>query len=561
MVSKKGCTANMTEISEFSRYYNEFLDGEYDCIDRIVLSAYFPMGMTPGGFRTWWNMLEETEENLDNTHLMRFAGRFSRRLRAYAAANGITVIDCEKGERKHDIAEGYIPTAPRFKGIFLIMVNRSPANVWDIQRSKDNKKVCNIAHKKNMPYVNHYSFHIIDPEWGHITIKMCGHPPFSAMIMLNGHEYVACQARKEGVEYIKTGNCFTTVSNAARLGELADALCSESTVGLLSQVCDRWIYSSCLYFALTPEEQKQSGFYYKYSVIQMEYSRNFIFIRGRDMDDIFEGIVDRTRSKLDIKSTKTIFGNKRRPHNKKINSTGSRFENIVETPTYNLTVFKLNYDKITAKMYTKGESVLRTEIVVHNSKQLKCGKSLEKFPIMAIKLKDILNQFMDTIYCVNASFISSDNIDMLNTPSLLGKTKVGGIDIQKPRIRAVLQSIIILSAKPGGFDLSDLSEKVKQILGDNEYSIRNAAYDLRKLRGKNIVKKIGKSRRYVTISTGLKTITALLTIREKVIKPVLSGVCKPKRGSKPKNRSEIDIHYENLCIEMEKLFQTIGVAV
>ena len=40
-------------------------------------------------------------------------------------------------------------------------------------------------------YVNHYSFHIIDPEWGHVTIKMSGHPPFGAQIILNGHEYVA----------------------------------------------------------------------------------------------------------------------------------------------------------------------------------------------------------------------------------------------------------------------------------------------------------------------------------------------------------------------------------
>src|SRR4051794_37690292 len=39
-----------------------------------------------------------------------------------------------------------------------------------------------------------YSFHIWDSEWGHLTIKMAGHPPFGAQVMLNGHEYVACRA-------------------------------------------------------------------------------------------------------------------------------------------------------------------------------------------------------------------------------------------------------------------------------------------------------------------------------------------------------------------------------
>jgi hypothetical protein len=41
-------------------------------------------------------------------------------------------------------------------------------------------------------YVNHYSLHIMDPAWGHLVVKMSGHPPFGAQVILNGHEYVAC---------------------------------------------------------------------------------------------------------------------------------------------------------------------------------------------------------------------------------------------------------------------------------------------------------------------------------------------------------------------------------
>jgi hypothetical protein len=66
--------------------------------------------------------------------------------------------------------------------------------------------------KKPWPYVNHYSFHILDSDWGHLTIKMSGHPPFGAQVMLNGHEYVACQARKAGVGFTKQENCFTPSS-------------------------------------------------------------------------------------------------------------------------------------------------------------------------------------------------------------------------------------------------------------------------------------------------------------------------------------------------------------
>ena len=64
--------------------YQELLSGSYDCVDRIVLNAYFGMGHSPGGFRVWWRALTGSDETLDNAHLMRLAGRFSRRVRGYS---------------------------------------------------------------------------------------------------------------------------------------------------------------------------------------------------------------------------------------------------------------------------------------------------------------------------------------------------------------------------------------------------------------------------------------------------------------------------------------------
>jgi hypothetical protein len=60
-----------------SSRYAELLTGSYDCVDRIVLNAFFRMGHGPGGFPVWWRALTGSEETLDNAHLMRLAGRFS----------------------------------------------------------------------------------------------------------------------------------------------------------------------------------------------------------------------------------------------------------------------------------------------------------------------------------------------------------------------------------------------------------------------------------------------------------------------------------------------------
>lgn len=69
---------------QLSALYNDLLEGSYDCVDRLVLNAYFGMGQTGGGMRVWWRALYVSDDTLDDNHLMRMAGRFSRRLRAWA---------------------------------------------------------------------------------------------------------------------------------------------------------------------------------------------------------------------------------------------------------------------------------------------------------------------------------------------------------------------------------------------------------------------------------------------------------------------------------------------
>jgi len=72
---------------QLSTLYHEFLEDGYDCVDRVVLNAYFSLGQSGGGFRMWWRELYGSDEDLDNNHLMRMAGCFSRRLRGWAKAN------------------------------------------------------------------------------------------------------------------------------------------------------------------------------------------------------------------------------------------------------------------------------------------------------------------------------------------------------------------------------------------------------------------------------------------------------------------------------------------
>ena len=75
-------------------------------------------------------------------------------------------------------------------------------------------------------------------------------------------------------------------------------------------------------------------------------------------------------------------------------------------------------------MYTKGERVLRIEMIVHNTQALRCGRRLERFPQIVVRLHDILEQFLGNVYCMDAAFISDETLNQLPDPSRVGKTRV-----------------------------------------------------------------------------------------------------------------------------------------
>ncbi len=546
-------------VDELSAYYEDLLDGSYDCVDRIVLNAYNTLCYSPGGFREWWRrLMGGAEDTLDNAHLMRMAGRVSRRVRAYAKAHAIPVIDCTRGERKHEIAEEYLSTHPTVQGLFLILVSRAIAPVWEVERSSAGQ-IRNIRSKK--PYVNHYSFHILDPDWGHLTIKMSGHPPFGAQIILNGHEYVAAQACKAGLGFTKEGNCFTHLSSSTELVQVADTLSEERAIGRLTQVCDRWIYTACLHFALDADEQERSGFHYAYSVYQVEYSRNLLFQAGGHMEQVFQGLIDRTRARLTVRALKTIFGAKRRPFRHKV-APAPRLAVVLERPVYDLTVFKLHFDALTLKAYTKGERVLRFEAIVHNTKALGCGRVVAKFPQIVARLRAMVTEFLTTLHAVDHVFVSDETLEQLPLPSVLGQTRVGGVDLNKPRMRTLLAAVLTLAPAPQGFRVADVAAQIQAMTGPTAppYTVRHAAYDLKKLRAKHLLEVVPSARRYRVPPTGLRTIAALVVLREQVIKPILAGTAKPKMGRKPKNWNPIDVHYETIRKDMQTLFEDLGLA-
>ena len=276
------------------------------------------------------------------------------------------------------------------------------------------------------------------------------------------------------------------------------------------------------------------------------------------MDRVFQGVIDRTRSALDIKTVKTIFGRKNRPFCHR-NKKQPRFEVVVERPEYDLTVFKVHVGHLTLKIYSKGERVLRIEAVAHNTKDLRCGRRIEKYSDIVSCLSGMVDRFLEVLRSVDVAWITDDTLNDLSNPSRIGKTRVGGLEINKHRTRAAMEAAIALALSPRGFFVADFAAKVRETI-DEPYNIRQAAYDIKKFRGKGFVRRIDKSRRYETTPRGLRSMTALALIRGKVIEPLLSTSGKLKRGPPSKDEGRLAPHYRALQRDVRDLFAALGMA-
>ena len=108
--------------------------------------------------------------------------------------------------------------------------------------------------------------------------------------------------------------------------------------------------------------------------------------------------------------------------------------------------------------------------------------------------------------------------------------------------------------------MADLADKVRTMTGRTDYGPRQAAYDIRKLRAKQLVTKLPAARRYQSSSAGLRTMGALVILREHVLKPLLTATTTSLPPAHPTHWTAIDQHYEAVRTAMRSVLTELGVA-
>ena len=245
------------------------------------------------------------------------------------------------------------------------------------------------------------------------------------------------------------------------------------------------------------------------------------------MQRLFDTVVDRTRSRLDVPKIRTVFGTAQRPRRTRKHS--SIIEAAIETPTFDLTVFELP-----RAVHRRGLHAKATPSAVGGDRAQHRGVSLR------------------------GGGPSDGVLDQL--PTGRGGGGGGGVDLNKPRMRDTLQG----RARPrAGTERVHRRRVHRQ--GPRPHRCRSlrlhgsARRPTTCANRKQLIDKPGRTRRYRVPPQAARTIAALLTLRDQVITPILAAVRSPRMGRKPAHWTRVDRDYERIRIDMQTLFNDLAI--
>src|SRR5438874_5795959 len=264
--------ATMSVAQSVATILQEKVTLDIESIDRMYLNVYVPQLQTPAGvahfFRVHRGAMFASSALMAPT-----TTAFVAALERFARTQGVPLLTFKKGQRKDEVADPYRAQfqgeeGGRFRG-----------------KAKQNATVCRTEKRRNpqtgQPYpwlvqstavVNQYYIYAVDQDFGPFFLKFCSYFPYNAKLCLNGHEYLKCQLRREGIGFTALDNGLLSCEDPERAQAIADGLSAER----IEAFARKWLDLLPHPFAAADRE---AGYRYDLSVLQAEFARTQVLDR------------------------------------------------------------------------------------------------------------------------------------------------------------------------------------------------------------------------------------------------------------------------------------------
>ncbi|MCW3820835.1 hypothetical protein ONA91_41085 [Micromonospora sp. DR5-3] len=497
---------------------NDFLDGhvglDIECLDRIYLNGYVPNLQVGGQVVTF--LTRHLGKPIPSPAVFeQIGGRFRRAVTKFAAAGDIPVVRFDKDDRKIDVMRPYQDrlAAQGRCGVAAIGVAQEFQPVWTAyQRDTRATDLPQFTFAKAQRRVTCYYFYVVDEQFGPGFVKICSYFPYPIKVWVNGHEWAKRQATKAGIGFAELSNGFASCTDPAAL----QAICDQLGPAQIQAFCHRWL--DALPTPLS-EVDEVGGYWWEFSMRQIETSRTIVFHAPRHARAFFEALV---ADNLDVGRPDTveiIFGRQIRTGPKR--ATPGVFKTKVVTRGVDVTVNAL-YRHSRIKQYLKDGRALRIETVINSPTDLRVGRRLHHLDELQGKARAINNRLLDTERVGQGCVLASPAFARVAHPTIEEGRRAPALRFGDPRVMALAGALTTCVHAVTGLSNRSLRALMTGLHGA-PYSIGQASYDLRRLRLKGLIARQPHSNTYTLTPDGLRFAIFYTKVHNRILTPLLAA--------------------------------------
>jgi hypothetical protein len=502
-------------VNRFVEHHRDSIRFEYSCFDRILLNAIIQPLQQPAiivGFLERYRQVPA----ITKAYLRQISEDYHQWVQRLAAARGLSIVEPPKGVRREQWVEPYYQALGDQDGIAVILKSRENARVAVSYATSGGGNRIEVCPR----FVWQYYFYRRDRDFGRMFVRICPYFPFNARVCLNGHEWLARQVQRAGVDVRQQANAFLECSDPDRLQHLADALAPAQIVA----GAERWLAELVPFF--TDFERRAGGCGHRLFVSQVEYCTNLVFEQRVALDRLAERLLDLNRGIGRPDKLSVIFG-------RRITKSyaGGLKTQIADYHLGN-PVIRSEYKQGSIKQYVRDDVLLRTETTSYHTPDLGVAKSVERLPHLRQVLGAINERYLQVQQDVLETYVDRGQLARLRDATLSPSgRRTPGLKLDDPRLLAVMQALtrFVHLARGGRFRTRELHQPVAEALGQTtqSYTLARLRYDLGKLRAKGLVQKVAGTQTYRLTPEGFRVCVLFLKLVHRIYAPLTAAALEP----------------------------------
>lgn len=205
-------------------------------------------------------------------------------------------------------------------------------------------------------------FYFNDPEVGFGHLRLSTWLPYTIQGCLNGRHWLERSLMREGIGYIKQGNCFRAIDDVGRAQELADAQLSTDWPALLARL-------SGMYFPIAQDLFSPNPLQYYWSADATEWATDIMFRNTQTLDRLFPMLARHALMVTDSANVMRFLG--KIPPGSQLPPRISGDVRGDRVRRHEGICVKHRSGKNSVKMYNKAGNVLRTETTINDTRAFK----------------------------------------------------------------------------------------------------------------------------------------------------------------------------------------------